>query len=324
MLRLQPFELLFPKDLADAVSLASQFGPDAKLCAGGTDLVPNMKHELHEPKAVIHLARLHELRGISESAEHVSIGAMTTLSDVSSSPLVTRYFPSLVSAANHIAGPQLRNMGTIGGNLCLDTRCLFYNQTYFWREAIGFCLKKCGDTCHVTQTGKRCVAAASNDTATALLCLDAVVEITSAAGTRTVPLDQFYVANGEKNTVLNAGDILTRIIIAKPKLTRREGFAKLRNREAIDFPILSIAMRYDLDDSGVICAAKLTVNALAAKPKLLNVDLMLGRTLSPELAAEVGEFAKARCIPLINICDDPDWRRDMVAVYVKRLLSHGA
>jgi len=321
MLRLQPFELLFPKDLAEALSMMSDHGADAKLCAGGTDLVPNMKHELHEPKAVIHLARLNSLRGISESPNSLSIGAMTTLDSVSTNPLITRLFPSLASAAHHVASPQIRNMGTIGGNLCLDTRCLFYNQTYFWREAIGFCLKKCGDTCHVTLTGKRCVAASSNDTATALLCLDAQIEITSATGTRMLPLENFYVANGEKNTVLEPGDILTKIVIPKPTTKRFENFAKLRNREAIDFPMLSLAMRYDLDDKGVISAAKLTVNALAAKPKALNVDMMVGRKPSPELAAEVGEFAKARCIPLINICDDPEWRRDMVAVYVKRLFA---
>jgi len=320
MLRLQPFELLFPKDLTEAVSLAASYKEDAKLCAGGTDLIPNMKHELHEPKVVIHLARVRNLGGITESADGVSIGAMTTLSEVASHPVMLKYCPSLASAAVHVAGPQLRNMGTIGGNICLDTRCLFYNQTYFWREAIGFCLKKCGDTCHVTQTGKRCVAAASNDTATALLCLDAVVEIAGPQGTREMSLDSFYVANGEKNTVLQPDEILTRVMIPKTRLAK-QGFAKLRNREAIDFPMLSIAFRCDLSESGEIQRAKLAVNALAAKPKVMNLDFMIGRTPSLELAEQVGEFAKARCMPLINISDDPLWRKDMVAVYVKRLFA---
>lgn len=321
MLRLQPFELLFPKDIAEAVSLAQQYGRAAKVCAGGTDLVPNMKHELHEPKAVIHLARIRDMASISEDEESVTIGAMVTLSAIAAHPLIIKLFPSLSSAAHHVAGPQIRNMGTIGGNICLDTRCLFYNQTYFWREAIGFCLKKCGDTCHVTKTGKRCVAAASNDTATALLCLDAAVELSSSAGTRTVALDKFYVADGEKNTILEAGEILTRVVVPKPVGTRRDGFAKLRHRQAIDFPMLSLAMRYDLDDNGYITNAKLSVNALAAKPKVMNVEMMVGRVPSAELATEVGEFARARSIPLINICDDPQWRRDMVSVYVRRLLS---
>lgn len=322
MLRLQPFELLFPKDLVEALHLASTYGSDAKLCAGGTDLIPNMKHELHEPKAVIHLSRLRELHGVLDEGDSVSIGALTTLAQVASHARISKLFPSLSSAAHHVAGPQLRNMGTIGGNLCLDTRCLFYNQTYFWREAIGFCLKKCGDTCHVTQTGKRCVAAASNDTATALLCLDASVEISSQAGTRILPLEQFYIANGEKNMQLKPDEILTRVLIPKPRAKRFEKFAKLRHREAIDFPMLSLAMRYDLDDAGVISAAKLTVNALAAKPKCINVDIMVGKRPSDQLAQEVGAFAKARSIPLTNICDDPQWRRDMVEVYVRRLFTN--
>lgn len=320
MLRLQPFELLFPKDLNEAVSMAAKYGNDARICAGGTDLIPNMKHELHEPKAVIHLSRARGLNGVTETETHIAIGAMTRLSEVASHPAIAQHFPSLASAAEHIASPQIRNMGTIGGNICLDTRCLFYNQTYFWREAIGFCLKKCGDTCHVTQTGKRCVAAASNDTATSLLCLDAVVEIVGPHGSREVALDSFYIANGEKNTNLQPSEILTRVKIPKAKRAR-QGFAKLRNREAIDFPMLSIAFRYDLSDSGEIQTAKLAVNALAAKPKVMNLDFMVGRTPSLELAEQVGEFAKARCMPLINICDDPSWRKDMVAVYVKRLFA---
>lgn len=328
MLRLCPFELLFPKDVAEATALLSLYGETAKICAGGTDLLPNMKHELHEPQFVVHLGAVSELRGMSEGVmpakagiQELVIGAMTTLDEVANSPLVKAYAPSLAAAACHVAGPQLRNMGTIGGNLCLDTRCLYYNQSYFWREAVGFCLKKCGDACHVTKTGKRCVAASSNDTATALLCLDARLELISERGMRMVPIEEFYVANGEKNNILAADEILSRVIISKPPLHRREGFSKLRHREAVDFPMLSVAVRFDLDDSDFIQDARLTVNALAAKPKQLDVRWMLGRKLDERLVLEAGEFAKVRCIPLTNICDDPKWRKDMVAVYVKKACS---
>lgn len=323
MLRLQPFEIFFPRDLVEATSLLLKHAPSAILCAGGTDLLPNMKHELHEPRAVIHLSQVSDLKQAHESHDRIVIGAMTTLSELSSNPLIIRYAPSLAKAALQVASPQIRNMGTLGGNICLDTRCLYYNQSHFWREAIGYCLKKCGDTCHVTKTGKRCVAASSNDTATVLMCLDASVEIISEKGMRTVPISEFYVANGEKNTVLADGEILTRVIIPKPNsgVRRREGFSKLRNREAIDFSMLSIAVRLDVDENEQIVAGKMTVNALAAKPKSINLDWMLGRKMSRQLADEAGEFAKAKCIPLTNICDDPLWRKEMVSVYVKRAIA---
>lgn len=323
MLRLQPFRIVFPEDLAEASDLLQLHGDKARICAGGTDLVPNMKHELHEPEVVVHLSRIPGLSGISFDGEWLTIGAMTKLQELVDSALVSAQCPSLSEAAAHVAGPQLRNMGTLGGNLCLDTRCLYYNQSYFWREAIGFCLKKSGDTCHVTQTGKRCVAAASNDTATALLALDAEVEICGPAGVRSLSLDAFYVANGEKNTRLEPGEILTRIRVPKVAkgLKRVEAFQKLRNREAIDFPMLSIATRFDLDEAGVICLGRVVVNALAAKPKVIALPHLQGQVFSSALAKEVGVFVKQKCIPLTNICDDPDWRRDMVAVYVERAVN---
>lgn len=323
MLRLQPFELLFPKDLSEAASLLSVHKSDYMICAGGTDLLPNMKHELHEPSVVIHLAHVGELSGISEDEASVSIGAMTTLQTLESSKVIQEHFPSLADAARHVASPQIRNMGTIGGNICLDTRCLFYNQSHFWREAIGFCLKKCGDTCHVTKTGKKCVAASSNDTATALISLGASVETLSSEGRRTISMSEFYVANGEKNNCLNPGEMVVKIQIPKSArdVKRFQGFSKLRNRNAIDFPMLSIAVCIDVKGDHIIEEARLTVNALAAKPKPIQTKWLIGKKLDSEVAKEAGAFAQARCIPLINICDDPVWRKEMVAVYVERAIT---
>lgn len=321
MLRMQPFLTEFPTSPEEVVSLLDRHGADAKLCAGGTDLLPNVKHELVSPKVVISLARVPSLAGIGENEAELLVGAMTSLDEIAHSPLIKAHAPSLADAAFHVAGPQLRRMGTLGGNLCLDTRCLYYNQTYFWREALGFCLKKDGTTCHVTQTGKRCVAAASNDTATVLLCLDASVEIQNTEGKKSILLKDFYRADGEKNTLLEPGDLLTAVRIPKRSLVplkRLEGFAKLRHREAIDFPMLSVGVRFDVSSDMRIAYASVTLNALAAKPKSLQCDWLMGKTLDATAVDELARYAHDRTTPLTNICDDPMWRKAMVSVYIRR------
>ena len=212
-------------------------------------------------------------------------------------------------------------MGTLGGNLCLDTRCLYYNQTHFWREALGFCLKKEGTTCHVTQTGKKCVAAASNDTATVLLCLDASVDILNQDGMRQVMLKDFYLGDGIKNNILKPNDLLVAIHVPKrttSPVKRLEGFAKLRHRQSIDFPMLSIGVRFDIDTDEKISNAKVTINALFARPKTIQTDWLIGQSLTPDTIKQLGQYAKDRCTPLTNICDDPSWRKEMIAVYIQK------
>ena len=325
MLRMDPTRITHPENVDETLALLDQHGDRAKLCAGGTDLVPNMKHGLHEPEVVVHLARVGELRGIREEEDSIRIGAMTTLHSVTQSELVQQHVPGLVDAAGLVAGPQLRRMGTIGGNLCLDTRCLYYNQTYFWREALGFCLKKDGTQCHVVAAGKNCVAAASNDTATMLLCLDAEVEIRSQQATRRIPLQDFYVADGVHNTVLQPGELLVAVIVPKSGTgtQRREGYAKLRHRHSIDYPLLSVGCRFDVDDDSTLRNARLVVSALAARPKAVPLDAFMGRALNDELIEEIANFAHRKCTPLTNIADDPKWRKEMVPVFVKRA-AHAA
>jgi len=318
---MQPFGIEFPTSVEEAALLLQTHGASAKLCAGGTDLLPNLKHELLSPAKVIHLSRLKALKGIEDGPAALVIGAMTSLDDIANSELVKKLAPGLSQAAAHVAGPQLRRMGTLGGNLCLDTRCLYYNQSYFWREALGFCLKKDGDDCHVTKTGKRCVAAASNDCATMLIALDANVDILGPSGTRNIALADFYVANGEKNNVLDPAEILVRVHVPKMQdqsLRTLQGFSKLRHRESIDFPILSIGVRVDVDKEKRIFDARLVVNALAAKPKVIQTDFIKGRVFDEAAFIELGAYASARCTPLSNICDDPTWRKEMIAVYVRR------
>src|SRR6185312_7851562 len=165
--------------------------------------------------------------------------------------LVKSRLPALSEACVQIAGPQLRRMGTLGGNLCLDTRCVYINQSYFWRSALGFCLKKDGTLCHVVAGGQRCVAAASNDTAPVLLALDASVRTVSPRGERTMPLREFYVADGIHNTVLAPDELLTEVRVPAAAARRKQAFAKLRTRAAIDFPAMNLAVALELDGNAV-------------------------------------------------------------------------
>jgi 4-hydroxybenzoyl-CoA reductase subunit beta len=278
-----------------------------------------LKHRLHEQRYVVHLGQVEELDYMREDDSGLHIGPLLTLSRLAASGPVRRDFPSLARAASLVAGPQLRNMGTIGGNLCLDTRCTYYNQTYFWREALGFCLKKSGTVCHVVPAGKRCVAAHSSDTAPVLITLDAEVEIASRAGRRTIPVDEFFVPDGVHNNVLKPGELITRISIPATARGRIAGYQKLRPRGAIDFPMLSVAFAAALRD-GRCEAARLVVSALAAKPKTISgLDAIVkGRALDQTTIEALAEAASRQCRPVIIIPYDEEYRHAMVPVFVRR------
>ncbi len=323
MLRLDPFRVERPATVDEAVALLAAHGPKARVLAGGTDLLPNLKHGLHAPELVVSIGAVAELRGVRDAGEALEIGALTTLAELERHPLVLRHAPGLARAAAQVAGPQLRRMGTLGGNLCLDTRCLYYNQTAFWREALGYCLKKDGSACHVVADGKRCVAAASNDTATMLIALGAEVELRAPAGSRQVALDAFYVPDGAKNTVLEDGELVVRVRVPKASPARREGYAKLRHRNSIDFPLLSVAVAVDVTGAapGTVASGRLVVSALQARPVRVGLEALQGRALDAAAVDELGHLARARCHPMTNIADDPAWRRDMVPVMVRRAVA---
>jgi len=329
MLRLPKFALEEPTTLDAALTLLRD-EPTARVIAGGTDLVPNMKHQLFEPKLVISLAQIEELRGIrADDDGAVTIGAMTRLDEVAQSSELACRTPALQQAASLIAGPQLRSMGTLGGNVMLDTRCQWYNQTYFWRKALGFCLKKDGTVCHVVQGGQKCVAAASNDSAPALMTLGAKLVFANAGGTRELAIDELWKGDGIFNKVAERDEILTRIRI--PARTRHVGaYGKLRDRGSIDFPLLGVAVRLDVDEHSAVTDADVVTVALAARPvrvKRAALDLIGSKLGSPEFerAVEaVAELAHKQCKPLPNIPGDHEYRRAMVPVYVRRTLLAAA
>ena len=326
MLRLPPFTYHRPETVQDAVGLLSEFGEAALPVSGGTDLIPNMKHKLFTPGHLVALKGIGELKGIVEGDGELIIGAAETLTDISLHPSVRLHFTALAEAAGNVAGPQLRNSGTLGGNVCLDTRCTYHNQTRFWREALGFCLKKDGDVCHVTKVGKKCVAAHSADTPPVLMTLGAHVDIAGPGGGRTVALRDFFVADGIRNTTREPGEIVTRIRVplaeAGPDYELRTGYVKLRQRRSIDFPLLTVAVAADVDPQNRLRSLRGVVTALGARPKEFTGwdETAEGEMLTDELVEALAERAFKQCHPLENMIVDTEWRRAMVPVYVRRAL----
>jgi 4-hydroxybenzoyl-CoA reductase subunit beta len=322
MLTLPPFVYHAPSKLEEALALLEQHKGKAKLIAGGTDLVPNMKHRLFTPEHVVGLKLVPELHGVRGEGGYLVIGAMTTIAEVSRNPRIALLFPSLARAAAAIAGPQLREMGTIGGNICLDTRCVYYNQTHFWRKALGYCLKKDGTVCHVVKGGQKCVAAASNDTAPVLLTLGASVELASLGGRRAMPLEEFYVADGITNTAIEPHELLTKVRIPIPHAGLITGYQKLRIRAAIDYPSLCVAVAAQRQSDGTLDWVRMTISALGAKPHTVKrLEPFAGRVLDAATIVELGQVAHRQCHPLTNINVESGWRREMIPVFVRRAFA---
>jgi 4-hydroxybenzoyl-CoA reductase subunit beta len=321
MLTLPVFEYVRTSSVDDVVRELAAHPGECLLVAGGTDAVPNLKHRLHEPSRLVSLAGVEELKAIREDAGGLHLGALVTLTALTRLPQLLRDFPATARAASLVASPQIRNMGTLGGNLCLDTRCTYYNQTFFWREALGFCLKKDGVHCHVVPQGKRCVAAHSSDVAPMLIALGATLEIAGASGRRTLPVEEFFVGDGVHNNVLAPGELVTRVTLPAASRGLRTGYQKLRPRAAIDFPMLSVAFAARVQN-GTCASSRLVVSALAARPKTVNgIDkLLAGRAPDAEALDAAGQTAYKQCLPQTSVPYDADYRHQMVPVFVKRAI----
>ena len=321
MLTLPVFAWVQPTSVDAVLSALAEHPGECLVVAGGTDAVPNLKHRLHEPRRVVSLAGVAELRAASEDAAGLHLGARVTLSALTRLPELTRDYAAVAHAASLVASPQIRNMGTLGGNLCLDTRCTYYNQTFFWREALGFCLKKDGILCHVVPQGRRCVAAHSSDVAPTLIAYGAEVEIAGPEGRRRVACEEFFVGDGIHNNVLKSDELVTQVTLPAATRGQRGAYRKLRPRGAIDFPMLSIAVAAR-GDAARMQSLRVVVSALGAKPRLLgNLDVLVaGQPANETTFAAVAAAAHKQCRPLINVPYDDDWRHAMVPVMVTRAL----
>ncbi len=316
---LPAFQLLRPKTLDEALALMARHEGEVKVIAGGTDLLPSMKQKLFTPPYVLDLRGVHELRGIRSVNNGVEIGALTTLAAIEHSQLIRKDYPVLYQAAKTVASPVLRNMGTIGGNLCLDTRCLWYNQSLLWRQSCGFCLKKDGDLCHVAPGGKFCWATFSGDTPPALLCLDADIEIAGPDGVRRTPLSDFYVNDGIVRLHLAPNEIVTRVFLPESSAGWRGSYQKLRVRGSIDYPLAGVAVALRMR-SGRVEDARMAITAVNPAPFLVkDADAhLLGALPTAELAERIADLAASTAKPLTTSALTPEYRREMVRVFAKR------
>ncbi|HEY7087025.1 MAG TPA: FAD binding domain-containing protein [Tepidisphaeraceae bacterium] len=317
---LPQFKLLRPRGIDEAVGHLARHAGDIRILAGGTDLIPSMRQKLFEPQCVLDVRHIAELKGIRPQAGHgVEIGALTTLASIESSPFLRQHYPVLSEAAGTVASPILRNMGTIGGNICLDTRCLWYNQSLTWRKACGFCIKKDGDLCHVAPGGKKCWAVFSGDTPPALLCLNAEVEIVGPSGVRRIPLSDFYTGVGDNYRRLQRDELLTRVFLPETTAGYRGVYRKLRVRGSIDYPLAGVAVVLKRSN-GHVADARVGITAVNPAPMLVKgaTQLMTGKVLDESLAESIGDLAARTAKPLTTSALTPEYRREMIRVFTRR------
>jgi 4-hydroxybenzoyl-CoA reductase subunit beta len=309
------------RSVGDAVAALDAHGADAMIVAGGTDLCPNMKRRQFEPKVLVALGGLAELRGVrGNPRDGFTVGAGTTLSVLARHPDIVRHYPGLATAAGLVSSPQLRNMGTIGGNLCVDTRCNYYNQSFAWRKAIGFCLKKDGDICLVAPGSPRCWAVSSSDTAPVAWSLGAKVRLVGPAGERVVPAEALYRDDGIRYLAKQPNEILTDLILP-PAEGRRSAYMKLRRRGSFDFPVLGVAVSVRLEDD-VVRDARIVLGAVASTPREATKAsaALVGARLTAETIDAVADVAAGPSRPLDNTDFTHPYRKKMTRVFVARAL----
>lgn len=322
MLRLPPFTYLAPRTVEEAVRSVREAGPDAVLVAGGTDLFPNMKRRQIEPKTVVGLRGIPDLgRLAGDAGRGMALGACVTLTQVSSHPEIARGYRALALAAGSVSTPLLRNMGTLGGNLCLDTRCNYYNQTYHWRKSIGFCMKKDGEICLVAPGSPRCWALSSTDTAPAAIALGARVRLVGPAGERVVPVASLYHDDGIRYLAKSPDEVLVEVLLP-PADGWRSTYWKLRRRGSFDFPVLGVAAALRLDSDGTVAEATIVLGAVASRPleAVEAAQILRGQRLDPDLIARAASRAAQPARPLDNADLTLAYRKKMVRIFVERAL----
>jgi 4-hydroxybenzoyl-CoA reductase subunit beta len=310
-------QLRQPASVAEAVSLLAT--PGARVLAGGTDLVPNLLRGIEHPTLLVELGRVAGLASIAYDERVLVLGAGVTLARLGRDGRIARDFPALVEAARAVAAPAHRNTATVGGNLCLDTRCLYYNQSAWWRAAIGGCLKRGGDTCHVAPQGTHCHAAYCGDLAPALIALDAQVEIASAGGVRSEPLAALYRDDGATHLALSPDELLTRVFVPRWAGTR-SGYRKARVRGSIDFPLAGVAVALALGDAR-LARLRVALTGTNSRPLALNgTEELLGRPVDATLEAALGKLIARQATPMRTTATASHYRRQVAAVLARRLL----
>ena len=313
MMRLPPFAYRAPETVKEAARILAAEGPQAMLIAGGTDLLPNMKRRQQEPKTLVSVRRIESMKRLANGAG-LRLGPALTLAKVIEAPGVRERYRALWQAAAQVATPQLRNTATLGGNLCVDTRCGYYNQNQDWRQAIGFCVKTGGETCWMATNGRRCFALSASDCAPALIALGAKVRLAAAAGERELALSDLYRNDGKQRLSCEAGEVLTEV--ALPALEGwRSCYWKLRARGAFDFALLGVAAAVKAAPDGTVEEARLVLGGVASRPMVISAGDVLGTKLSDEAIAKAAVRAVSAVTPQKTDLD-LDWRKKIVTACV--------
>jgi 4-hydroxybenzoyl-CoA reductase subunit beta len=326
MMRLPKFDYRVPRTIAEAVKIIGDVGPSAQFVAGGTDLYPNMKRRQQMPRTVISVMRVPELNQITGDGQSgIRIGASMTLTDIVEHPIINRDYPVIASAARTISTPILRNMGTIGGNLLLDTRCNYYDQNYEWRKGINFCLKKDGDVCWVAPGSSKCWAVQSSDLVPVMVAIGAKFRLVSTLGERMIDAAGFYNDDGIDYLKKRADELLVDIHLP-PLNGWRASYQKLRRRGAFDFPVLGVAAWVKLDSEEVgpraVKDARIVLGGIAPSPLIIDAasDALIGHPLNPDHIEAAAEAAYTRARPLDNTDFVMNWRKQMARQYTIKAL----
>jgi 4-hydroxybenzoyl-CoA reductase subunit beta len=325
VLRLPRLRYLRPEDARAASATAAELGERAMLVAGGTDLFPKLKRRQMDPDTLVGLVHLHELREVrGDAAAGFELGALVTLSEAAAHPRLAGALPGYAEAAGLVSSPPLRNVGTIGGNLCVDTRCNYYDMTYEWRRSVGFCMKKDGDICLVAPGSSRCWAVSSSDTAPVAIALDATVVLAGPDGERELPVAGLYRDDGIDYLAKRPHEVLTALRLP-PADGVRTAYVKLRRRGSIDFPIAGAAAALRMDGR-TVRSARIVLSGVGSHPvEAPAADTFLaGRELTPEVVAEAAELAARPAKPLDNADLAHFWRKRMVRVVVEQAIEKAA
>ena len=318
MLRLPQFRMIEPTTWTAAATLLREHGAAASDVAGGTDLFPNMKRRQFTPQVLVSLGRVRGAREISNGSG-LRIAAGTTLTEIAANPTVRARYAALAQAAGVISTPQLRNMGTIGGNLCLDTRCNWYDQSLFWRTAEGYCMKTHPSVvCRVAPSSARCLAVASADTVPALIALGAKVTVENAGGHRELDLAELYREDGIRYLAIRRDDVVVSVTL--PDATGwRSTYLKLRDRNSFDFPIAGVAAAVRLD-GGRVSEARIAITALASRPVAVDAKALVGTKLDDEAIAAAADAVHKAARPMDNTSGTISQRKRAARVFTERAL----
>ena len=312
------FRLLNPASVDEAVA-AGRSHPGSRYVAGGTDLLVNLRRGIGGVDALIDLTGIGELNRIDDSGPGLIIGSMVGIAEIASNKRFATHYTALAEAARAIAGPGHRTLATVGGNLCLDTRCVYYNQSDWWRSANGFCLKHRGDVCHVAPQGQRCHAAYSGDLAPALLVLGAEVEIARYGGRRRIPLSELYVEDGRAHLALEPGEIV--VAVHLPANAPASTYLKVRQRGAVDFPLAGVAVALATKD-GKVESLRVAVTGANSRPILIDgTDKLCGRAMDAKLLKDVDRLVQKQVQPMRTTLISSNYRRLAAAALAKRAIE---